>query len=157
MAYGSEIGVEAIVPGGGAIGVSSTPTSTQLAVWLASGASRIDRVLASAGYAVPVLAAADVYEELQALNDLYAAAFVLRARGLAIATGLEQDQATIWLAEFASELQDLAASNLVAAGVPLATTTTSGKRRIRSVQTRRIDGYSAQDEDAESAYDYPSV
>lgn len=156
MAYGSEVGVEALVPAAGLIDGSSTPTSTQLTAWMEEGAARIDRVLASAGYSVPVLSAADVYEELRALNNLYAGAYVLRARGLDTTQGTEQNKASMWLAEFRNTLTELASSNLAAGGATLATPTT-GRRRIRSVQTRRIDGYSGQSETAESAYDYPNV
>lgn len=156
MAYGSETGVEALVPAAGAIDASSIPTTTQLATWLDEGAARIDRVLSSAGYSVPVSASADVYEELRALNNLYAGAYVLRARGLDRMQGTEENRSDVWLAEFRTILNDLAMSNLVAGGASLASPVTTGRRRIRSVQTRRIDGYSATSETAVSAYDYPS-
>lgn len=157
MAYGSETGVEAIVPAAGTIDGSSVPTSTQLSNWIDEGASRIDRVLASAGYSVPVASSADCYEELRALNNLYAAAYVLRARGLDVLQGTDQNKTSMWLAEFRRDLESLAASNLAAGGATLATTTTTGRRRVRSLQMRRIDGYSGASETAESAYDYPSV
>lgn len=157
MAYGSEIGVEALVPAAGAIDGSSIPTTTQLAAWIDEGSARIDRVLGSAGYSVPVATSADVYEELRALNNLYAAAYVLRARGLDRMQGTEENRSDVWLAEFGAALKDLAMSNLVAGGASLAAPVTTGRRRIRSVQTRRIDGYSAEHETAESVYDYPSV
>lgn len=156
MAYGSETGVEALVPAAGLIDGSSIPTTTQLAAWLDEGSARIDRVLSSAGYSVPVSSAADVYEELRALNNLYAGAYVLRARGLDRMQGTEENRSDVWLAEFRAVLMDLAASNLVAGGATLVTTVTTGRRRIRGVQTRRIDGYSATSEGATSAYDYPS-
>jgi len=157
MAYGSETGVEALVPAAGLIDGSSVPTTTQLSAWLDEGAARIDRVLSSAGYSVPVSSGAGVYAELRALNNLYAGAYVLRARGLDRMQGTEENRSDVWLAEFASVLTSLANSNLVAAGASLVTTVTTGRRRIRSVQTRRIDGYSAENETAVSAYDYPSV
>ena len=156
MAYGSETGVEALVPAAGLIDGSSIPTTTQLSAWLDEGAARIDRVLSSAGYSVPVSSGADVYEELRALNNLYAGAYVLRARGLDRMQGTEENRSDVWLTEFRTVLADLANSNLVAGGATLVTTVTTGRRRIRSVQTRRIDGYSAEVETAESAYDYPS-
>ena len=56
---------------------------------------------------------------------------------------------------FRTILNDPAMSNLVAGGASSLPVTT-GRRRIRSVQTRRIDGYSATSETAVSAYDYPS-
>jgi len=104
-----------------------------------------------------VSSGAGVYAELRALNNLYAGAYVLRARGLDRMQGTEENRSDVWLAEFASVLTSLANSNLVAAGASLVTTVTTGRRRIRSVQTRRIDGYSAENETAVSAYDYPSV
>lgn len=157
MAYGSETGVEALVPAVGAITGATVPNSTQVGLWIDEGAAQIDRVLGSAGYSVPVSASADCYEELRALNNLYAAAYVLRARGLDTMQGTDQNKTSMWLAEFRRQLAELAASNLVAGGASLATTTSAARRRVRSLQMRRIDGYSGKSETAESAYDYPSV
>ena len=71
--------------------------------------------------------------------------------------GTEENRADVWLSEFSATLKDLAMSNLVAGGASLASPVTTGRRRIRSVQTRRIDGYSAEKETADTVYDYPSV
>ena len=156
MAYGSETGVEALVPAAGAIGVSSLPTTAQLADWIDEGAGRIDRILISAGYSAPVVTGTLLYPELRALNNLYAAAYLLRARGLDTIQGTEQNKTQQWLAEFDRTLNNLAHSNLVAMGATLLVLTSIRRVRVRSLQTRRIDGYSAAVEDAISIYDYPS-
>ncbi len=158
MAYGSEEGVEAIVPAAGLIGASSIPTTTQLAAWLEEGAARIDRVLGSAGYVVPVVAltAPSIYAELRALNNLYAGAYVLRARGLDRMQGTEENRSDVWLAEFRDTLAELAASDLVAGGVVLVeVVVVTERRRIRSLRTRRVDGYTEYNESYINPYTYP--
>jgi len=156
MAYGSETGVEALVPAAGVIGVSSLPTTAQLADWIEEGAGRIDRVILSAGYSAPVASGTLLYPELRALNNLYAGAYVLRARGLDTIAGTEQNKTQQWLAEFDRTLANLASSDLFAMGATLLVSTSTRRSRLRSLQTRRVDGYSAASETAESLYDYPS-
>ena len=143
MSYGSVSGVAALVPVAAPFGTSSTPTSAQVTEWLAQGSARIDRALSSAGYSVPVAATATVYAELTALANLYGAAHVLTARGLDSANGEAESRSDVWLTRFGNELASLAASDLSALGVSSATTTgvNAGRRRVRTLQLRRVDGY----------------
>lgn len=143
MAYGSIAGVSALIPVVGTLGTSSTPTSAQVAEWLTQGSARIDRALSSAGYSVPVDDAATVCAELNALANLYGAAHVLTARGLDSASGEAENRSDVWLARFTEELASLAASDLSALGVSSATTTgvNAGRRRVRTLQLRRVDGF----------------
>ena len=143
MAYGSVSGVSALVPVVGTLGTSSTPTSAQVTEWLAQGSARIDRALSSAGYSVPVATSAAVFAELTALANLYGAAHVLSARGLDSANGEAENRSDAWLERFNAELTSLAASDLSALGVPSAPTTgvNAGRRRVRTLQLRRVDGY----------------
>ena len=145
MAYGSTAGVSALLPAIGTLGVASTPTSAQVTEWLAQGASTIDRALAGAGYTVPVLATATCYGELTALNNLYAAAYAMMARGLDTVQGTDENRSQVWLEMFRSDLAALAASTL--ADVPAATTPAAAGRRIRFTQLKRVDGYSAPHDD----------
>lgn len=158
MSYGTVAGVEALIPVAGSFGVATTPTTTQVTSWLAQGYSIINRTLSAAGYAVPVESSADVYAELTGLEQLYAAANVIRARGLDTVQGTSEDRSVIWLEEFRSQLTDLVQSELSSVGVgrvDAATTSTAG--RLRSTQMRKIDGYSATYEgDYSNDYDYPS-
>jgi hypothetical protein len=141
MAYGTAAGVAARLPGIGLTPIS-TPESVQVETWLAQGAAIIDRKLAGAGYAVPVQATATPYLELVALNELYAAAQSLRARGLDAMTGGGEMRSDIWMREFTTMLNDLAQSDLTGAGVAQATVTGVRPQRMRTVQIRRIDGFS---------------
>ena len=143
MAYGSVSGVSALVAAVGTLGTSSTPTSAQVTEWLAQGSARIDRALSSAGYSVPVGTSATVFAELTALANLYGAAHVLSARGLDSANGEAENRSDAWLERFNAELTSLAASDLSALGVSSAPTTgvNAGRRRVRTLQLRRVDGY----------------
>ena len=121
MAYGSTTGVGYLVPAMGRLSASSTPVNTtMLSAWLGEGSSVIDRTLAGAGYAVPVASGATCYGELTALAQQYAGAMAIRARGLDVVSGENEDRASVWLTEFYERLTALAASTL--ADVP----TTSG-------------------------------
>ncbi len=143
MSYGSLSGVSALVPVAGTLGATSTPTSAQVTEWLAQGSARIDRALSSAGYSIPVASTATVHAELTALANLYAAAHVLIARGLDSANGEAENRSDAYIERFTSELSALASSDLSALGVSAAPTTgvNAGRRRIRTLQLRRIDGY----------------
>ena len=143
MSYGSLSGVSALVPVAGTLGATSTPTSAQVTDWLAQGSARIDRALSSAGYSIPVASTATVHAELTALANLYAAAHVLIARGLDSANGEAENRSDAYIERFTSELSALASSDLSALGVSAAPTTgvNAGRRRIRTLQLRRIDGY----------------
>jgi hypothetical protein len=154
--YGSTTGVSALTPASYMTGQSNAPTDAQVTTWLAQGYATINRALATAGYSVPVGASAAIYDELAALNNLYAGAYVLRSRGLDVMAGDEESRSEVWLRQFERQLAALAESNLSALGVTTVTGGEAQRRRIRSMQMRRIDGYSGTYEDAETAYDYPS-
>lgn len=139
--YGSTAGVDALLPGVG-LGVSSTPNTTDVTGWLEQGYSIINRKLSAAGYTIPVSSSAAVYDELTALNNLYASAQVLRARGLDAVTGSEESRSERWLREFRESIDALAESDLTAVGVTMVTTTGQRRRGVRTVQIRRIDGFS---------------
>ncbi len=143
MSYGSVSGVSALVPTAGTLGTSSTPTSAQVQEWLAQGSARIDRVLSGAGYSVPVDSAATVYAELEGLANLYGAAFVLSARGLDSANGEAENRSDTWLQRFDDTLKALAGTDLSALGVSSSTSTgvNAGRRRVRTLQLRRVDGF----------------
>ena len=149
MSYGSLSGVSALVPVAAPLSATSTPTSAQVTEWLAQGSARIDRALSSAGYSIPVASTATVHAELTALANLYAAAHVLIARGLDSANGEAENRSDAYIERITSELSALASSDLSALGVSAATTTgvNAGRRRIRTLQLRRIDGYADLDTD----------
>ena len=141
MAYGTAAGVAARIPSVG-LTVLSTPDTGQVDTFLLQGAAQIDRKLAGAGYATPVLATALLYPELVALNELYAAAQSLRARSLDSISGTGEMRSDVWMREFAAQLNDLVRSDLTGAGVTQATVTGVRLQRVRGTQLRRIDGYS---------------
>ena len=143
MAYGSISGASALVPAANELGATSTPTSAQLVSWLAQGSAKIDRVLSSAGYSVPVSNAATAYQELEALANLYAAAYILIARGMDSSNGEAENRSDVWLERFDSDLKALVGSDLTRLGVTVVTSTTAPRSRVRTLQLRRIDGYSA--------------
>lgn len=158
--YGSAGGVQALVPGVGTLSASTTPTADQVTQWLAEGYAVINRAVASAGYVVPVENTAAVYAELTALNNLYAAAYVKRALGIDLATGASAtDSSEQWLRQFDSQLKSLSASNLAALGATVAAATGSAsqrRRRVRTMQLRRVDGFSGAHEGAVAEYDHTS-
>lgn len=139
-AYGTTAGVSALLPAIGTLSGSSTPTSAQVTAWLDEGAAVINRTLAGAGYTVPVLSTATVYAELTALNNLYAAAHAMMARGLDTVQGTDENRSGAWLERFATQLDAIARTPLP--DVPIGNPTTVG-RRARFTQLRRTDGYSA--------------
>jgi len=141
MAYGTAAGVAARIPGVG-LTVLSTPDTGQVDTFLAQGAAQIDRKLAGAGYTAPVSAGALIYPELVALNELYAAAQSLRARGLDSITGAGEMRSDVWLREFAQQLDDMVRSDLTGAGVMPLSVPGVRSQRVRGTQMRRIDGYS---------------
>lgn len=142
--YGTVAGVGALIPAAGTIGSSSTPTSTQVTTWLTQATSIIDRTLATAGYTTPATSSAGVYPEIAGLANLYAAAYALRARGLDTVNADAESRSEQWLREFRDGLNAVASSDLASVGMtPLPTTgTTTGRRRLRTTQIRRTDGYS---------------
>ena len=147
MSYGSVSGVEAIVPAiaGSGFDGSSTPTSTQVTAWLDEAYSLINATLSGAGYQIPVSATADAYDLLQALENLYGAAYALRARGMETHHDEEERASETYLKDFHSRLKTLVGMDLTGMGLTLrpASTSKTRLRRLRSTQMRRIDGYSA--------------
>lgn len=156
--YGTTAGVTALVPALN-IGAATVPTTAQATAWLEEGYSRINRALQSAGYSTPVVSGADVYGECTALNNLYAAAYCMRARSIDTATGYktaEDGRDSQWLREFAERLADLVGSDLTLSGVPVVATGTKKRTRIRTLQIRKVDGYSGAFEGDVIEYDNPS-
>lgn len=154
--YGSVDGVAAIVQNL-TPSASSHPTSDEITAWLEQGCAVINRYIATAGYSVPVGSGAALHHELVALNNLYAAAYTKRSQEVDAQTGEEEKRSEIWLREFHAQLSELAASNLAAMGAtPLPSTTPGRRRRIRTLQLRRVDGYSGAYEGAAAGYDYTS-
>lgn len=145
MAYGTAAGVQAMLPAVGRLGGSSVPTAAQVAAWLDQGAAVINRHLAAAGYAVPVASTATCYAELTALNELYAAAYTVLARGLDTVQGSDENRSDTWLKRFDEQLAALVAGGLP--DVPQATATATTRRRARFVQVKKVDGYSAPHDD----------
>lgn len=138
--YGSTAGANALVPEWNG---STKPTSVQVTQWLAEGYAKINRAIGNAGYATPIGSSAAVYAELTGLENLYAGAYILRARGIDTASGQEEKDSEIWLRDFYANLKDLAASDLTLQGASLIPTSTPTRRRhIRTLQMRRVDGYS---------------
>ena len=157
MAYGTTAGATALVPTL-TISTNSKPTTAQVTAWLAEADAIIDRTVAGAGYAIPIASGTTLYTELAGLSNLYAAAYVLRAVGVDTATGVEEDRSEIWLRSFHDRLQSLSASDLTALGAAANGTGTAvqRRRRIRTLQLRRVDGYSATYEASETGYEYTS-
>ena len=155
--YGSQEGVLAIVPAVGQIDESTTPNSGQVGEWLDEGYSIINQALSNAGYATPASKTAAVYPSLRALNNLYGAAYALRARGLDVMEGREESRSETYLADFRRRLGELTGQDLTALGLTLRVTTTApARRRVRSLQLRRVDGYSGLYGGQASRYENPS-
>ena len=139
--YGTISGVSALVPAAGALTSTSTPADAQVLEWLKQASARIDRTLASSGYSTPVASTATAYAELSALANLYGAAYVLIARGLDSANGEAENRSDVWLERFNEELKELSTSDLSSLGVTQITPTQPARRRLRTLQWRRVDGY----------------
>jgi hypothetical protein len=136
--YGTVAGVEAHVPTIGTISALTKPTTAQVVAWLEEATAIIDRTLATAGYATPVTSGSASYNELIGLANLYGAARTLQARAIEAATGEIQPRWQAMLDEFYARLTAIAASTL--SDVPAAAGTTgSTARRIRGIQTVRVD------------------
>lgn len=143
--YGTVTGVAALVPGlaGSGFDASSTPTDDQVETWLGEAYSQINLALSKAGYVVPVSASADAYATLTALEDLYGAAYALRARAMETHHDEEERLSEVYLKDFTKRLMELVKGDLTGMGLTLRTTTKQRLRRLRSLQVRRVDGYSA--------------
>lgn len=139
--YGSAAGANALVPTWGG---STNPTAGQVTAWSAEAYAKINRALANAGYTAPITdTTIALYPELTGLENLYAAAYILRSLAIDTASGEGEERSEVWLADFYSQLKDLVNSNLALLGAsPLSSSTTSRRRRIRTLQMRKVDGYS---------------
>jgi hypothetical protein len=136
-------GVQALVPNV-TIDETSKPSEAEVETWLSQVYAIINRRIGNVGYTSPVVEATmpQAYSEVAALSNLYAAAQVLRAQQIDTASGEGEQRSEVWLADFWARLKDLAASNLSLLGlsvIPVATS--SRRRRIGTLQGRRIDGY----------------
>lgn len=151
MAYGTTAGVEGRLPAMGQLGPLSLPTEAQVTAWLTQGAAIINRTLSGAGYSTPVGVAASVYAELTALNELYAAAWAIRARGLDTVQGENEDRSAVWLQEFQTQLTALVGFDLTRLGVEVLPSAAPNlaRRRLRFTPIKRVDGYSAVYDDVE--------
>lgn len=151
--YGSEAGVEGInahIIGG--YTPLTTPTSAQVVVFLAQGASLIDVALAKAGYSTPVLNTAACYQAVVRLNDLYAAACAEQAVNISDAMpGQETRSDKLWKA-YRDELADFLSGDGKAAGLTPSASATPGGRRIRSLPLRHFDGYAKNADAATTDY-----
>src|SRR5688572_5877985 len=105
--YGSVAGVEALVPEMGTLTTTTTPTIAEVTVWLTQAYAIINRKIGNAGYGAPVGVLAALYPELTGLENLYAAAYALRARGIDTSSGEDEKASEIWLRDFYSQLDDL--------------------------------------------------
>lgn len=154
--YGSLGGVTAIVPAVGVFSISSIPTDAQVTAWLTEASVQVDSALASAGYSTPVDVTAAITPALQAMTQLYAAANVLQARGLDSVSGGTENRSDDMFKRFYAQLKMLSGDNLELLGVTVQASPSPRRRRIRTIQTRRIDGYSATYEGSTVPYAYPS-
>lgn len=145
--YGDHIGVGALVPAAAINEGGSVPQSEHVEEWLSQATSIINRTLANAGFAVPISDDAQVRPELNQLSNLFAGAYVIRARGLDTVQGVDEDRSVVWLDEFYERLNELAASDLTAMGVNRTNETVADlgfpRPGIRSRSMKRADGYSA--------------
>lgn len=154
--YAAIHNVDALLPGI-SLSETSTPSNGDVTKWLNQGYAVINRKLTAAGYSTPVSSSAAVYDEMTALNALYAAAQALRARGLDSVQGNEETRSERWLREFTEQIKELCASDLTNSGVSRLSSSSATRRGIRTAQLRRVDGYSGTFEgDYTDDYDYVS-
>lgn len=137
--YGTAAGAGALVPTWNG---TTNPTSAQVEAWLAEAYAKINRAIGSAGYGAPVGISAALYPELTGLENLYAAAYILRSQAIDTASGESEARSEVWLEDFYRQLASLAASDLSLWGVTPLPATTTTRRRIRTLQMRKVDGYS---------------
>lgn len=127
---------------------TSSPASTDVERWLEQGYAKINLALAMAGYTTPATATMDVYEELQAINDLYAAAQAETAWNVSRGEAEEETRGARYNAEWRKRLEELLEGDLTLAGLSLSSTARP-RRSIRIANLRREDGYSEYSEDNE--------
>ena len=149
--YGSISGINALAPALGDINEASTPNTTQAEDWLSEGYTYINNALSGAGYVVPVARTVTCFPALRALNNLYATAYALRARGMDATDGRGESRSESYLKDFFNRLKALAEQDLTAQGLTLRSAGQIQRRGIRSMQLRRVDGYSAE---ATTTYTY---
>jgi hypothetical protein len=140
--YGSENGVEGInahMVGG--YTASTTPSSAQIATFLAQGAATLDAAIARAGYTTPVAATVACYPVVVRLNDLYAAACAEQAVNISTAGPGEETRSEKLWKQYRAELADFLAGDLALAGLFRTASTASPRRRVRSLPLRHYDGY----------------
>jgi hypothetical protein len=139
--YGSETGVEAInahLVGG--YTTTSVPTSTQVATYLSDGYSAINARLAMAGYSTPVAATVACYDAIARLNNLFAAASAEEATNISSAGPEGESRSQRLWARYETEFTSLLGGDLTQAGLSKAATAPV-RKRVRSVELRRRDGY----------------
>lgn len=142
MTYGSEVGVEAInahfVNG---YTSTSTPSSDQIADFLADGYDYINARLAKAGYQTPVDSSASCYGVLRRLNNLFAAAAAEEATNVSTAVEAQQSRSERLWRRFQYEFDDFLRGDLTLAGlVPAPAALPS--RHVRAMSLYKRDGYS---------------
>lgn len=152
--YGSISGISALAPALGEINEASTPNTVQAEDWLTEGYVYINNALSGAGYVVPVARTVACFPALRALNNLYATAYALRARGMDATDGKGESRSENYLKDFFARLKALAEQDLTAQGLTMRSSGQIQRRGIRSMQLRRVDGYSAE---AVTVYEYPEV
>jgi hypothetical protein len=139
--YGSETGVEAInahLKGG--YTTTSVPTSAQIAGFLDDGYSAINSRLAVLGYAVPVPSGATCYNAIVRLNNLFAAATAEEAVNISTAEPEGETRSQRLWRRYESEFKALLAGDLTLVGLSKSSSAPA-RRRVRSVEMRRRDGY----------------
>ena len=141
--YGSESGVEAINAHltTGYTG-ASVPNALALVGWLEQGYSYLNLVLAKAGYTTPVASTVACYPLLTRLNNLYAAACAEQATNISTAGPGEQTRSEKLWAQFKDELGLFLDGDLTLAGLSRLATAPV-RRRVRSLELRRRDGYAS--------------
>ena len=136
--YGTIEGVEDYVPTIAPFSASTYPSTGAVWAWLGEAASIIDRMLTTAGYTTPISTTAGAYNEIAGLAHLYAAARTLQARAIETATGELQPRWQMMFDEFYVRLESLTKTSVP--GATAAAATTGGTaRRIRGIQTVRVD------------------
>lgn len=141
--YGDVEGVQALLPNI-TIDDESKPSESEVEGWLTESYAIINLYIGSANYVAPVVEATapQAYSIVTALNNLYAAAYVLRAQAIDTASGEGEERSEVWLADFWTRLEGFVNRNLSLLGVPVVPASTSSRpRRINSLQSRKIDGY----------------
>ena len=120
MAYASASDVAAYTPGlldDGEFTEVSRPSRNDVARYLNAGDALIDARLGSAGYSVPVVAGATVYNYVVDLSALYAAARAEMARLSARVAATERTRGQVFMDDFNAGLDMLCAMDLSQGGV----------------------------------------